>query len=210
MNTLTIIVIILLVIIIWIIYGINKDKKIYQNYAFKNNWKYSRHDKDYHIYELLKSSIFYKVAKLTGTTIRHPYYVYNILTKDNEIVCTASTIGRASGLLPDFLIYHNNIELPKLFIISKTSFLVTTTDINYYKDEFDEIDIGLSTDTHVIIVNSHDKEILLPKVKKIMYYFPDEHHLMIRNGKLVIYTSSRKVDFQKFILKCQKINENLT
>ena len=207
MNTLIIIGIIVIAFIIWIILGINKDKKVYQDYSLRNNWEYNRTDKDYHIYEILKASVFYKIKDFKGKMIRKPYSVYNILTRGDEIVCTASVNGRASGLLPNYMIYHNNIELPKLFIVSKKSSSMSNTDINYYKDEFDEINTDLSTDMHIVIVNTSDKEVLLPKVKKIMQYFPEKYYLMIRNNKLVIYTFDKKINFRDFIIDCQKIKK---
>ncbi len=209
MNTLMIVGIILLILVIWILYP-DKTKKIYQEYALVNNWEYRRTDKDYVIYELLKSYLFYKVKDFKSRLIRKPYSAYNILKRGDEIVCTASFNGRTSVFFPDYLIYLNVIELPKLFIVSKTSSIMNTIDINYYKDEFDEIDADLSTDTHIIIVNSYEKDVLSPKVKKIMEYFSEKYHLMIRNNKLVVHTTKRKIEFQEFIVDCQRIVEDLS
>ena len=188
----------------------DKNKRIYQDYAQKNNWGYTRTDKDYIIYETLKTSLFYKVADFKTNMIRKPYSVFNILKSDTEIVCTASVNGRASGLLPNYLIYHNNIELPKLFILSKENSLMSNTDINYYKDEFSEINTELSSDKHIVIVNSQDKELFLPKISKIMPFFSEKYYLMIRNNKLVIYTFDKKIKFSEFIIDCQKIKNDLS
>ena len=209
MNTLIIIGIIGIAFVIWIIIGINKDKKKYRDYALKNNLKYRRTDKDYLVYEILKTSVFYNIKDFKSKMIRKPYSISNILTKDDEIICTVSVNGSASGLLPDFLIYHNNMELPKLFIVSKTSSYINNNDINYYKNEFNELNIDLSTDKHIVIINNSDKKTLLPKVEEITPYLPAKYHFMIRNNKLMIYTFDKKINFQKFIDDCRKIKKIL-
>jgi hypothetical protein len=209
MNTLIIIGIIVIAFIGWNLYP-DKNKKIYQDYAQKNNWEYSRTDNDYLVYETLKTSLFYKIVDSKTKVIRKPYSVFNILRRDTEIVCTASMNSRASALLPNYLIYHNNVELPKLFILSKKIFLTSNKGINYYKDEFDEINTELSSDKYIVIVNSYNKELFLPKIKKIMPYFSEEYYLMIRNNNLVIYTFNKKIQFSDFIIDCQKIKNDLS
>ncbi len=216
MNATLIIGAIAFILIATIVYSNNVQKKRtekYKEFADSFGWEYSKYDKDNKVFAMLHSTIFYVYNLTKKNLYSKPFIVYDILTKNNGVLCnTKVSRGQASAFLPEYLVYLDILNLPKLFVISKlqtTSLGINTFDINYYRNEFNEIDTGLSTKTHIVIVNGNEKDMLSAKTKNMAPHLPEDYNLMIRDGKLAISTTNRHKDFQEFLNICQKINSSM-